>query len=406
MKLHCSTSLLAVFFLLVSISAFPQCEKYSDSCLIQVGPFGRPLQVRDEFSNWKIPISVYRDSEVEIFIPDITNAGWSAWNIEKFRQTGEYEVTLYSHFKSSAFCRREIIPAGRKNDSNMIRACAALRYQSRLLSVNTRNNAVTVLHSILMGADGRGDIRSASFPKKPLSNAASTQPTLKAIGTVSSIVKRQSRNFTGITVQQTIQNNNKVVLKMMHDTMSPDATEGKNICDAPGINWIGPKPDYCQQPTNEPNKATQASQMPHYSQSSNVTVLGFKAEESSEDTELHAAALGLTKIGDCESLTDDRVTSSESVACKFTGTDDKFLKAVFSSDKLQSFEFNFPLSQYDAVLEKIEKSFGKPRTMDPSSPEYDDVKTWGGVTKAYLISLGTTYDNTNDWVSVMFHLMK
>ncbi|MDR3575468.1 MAG: hypothetical protein P4L50_16530 [Anaerolineaceae bacterium] len=256
MKVHRCIAPLAIFFLLVSISAFPQGAGYSDSRLIQVGPFGRPLQVQDEFSNWKIPISVYRDSEVEMFIPDITDAGWSAWNIEKFRRTGEYTVTVYSHFKNSDFCRREIIPAGRKNDSYIVKACTALRYQSRLFSVNTRNNTITVLRSILMGTDGRGDIESVSFQRTLLSHTSAAQPTLKAIGAISLIVKRQSRSFTGTSAQQAVQNNNKVVLKMMHDTMRPDATEGKTICDAPGIKWIGPKPDYCQEQTNGSNNST------------------------------------------------------------------------------------------------------------------------------------------------------
>ena len=100
--------------------------------LIKTGPFGKPIMVMDEGGNYSIPIEVYSDSEMEAFIPDITTPGWIWWWGAAFREKGTYSTYIYSHYKNDALCRREMIPAGHKNDPNFIEMCSELRYLRRL----------------------------------------------------------------------------------------------------------------------------------------------------------------------------------------------------------------------------------------------------------------------------------
>jgi hypothetical protein len=81
--------------------------------LVITGPFGVPIQVQDEFGNWSIPIKVYSDRDVEMFVPDITSIGWKSWHAERFRQEGVYVVQMLIFHKNSNYCMAGLSPTQR-----------------------------------------------------------------------------------------------------------------------------------------------------------------------------------------------------------------------------------------------------------------------------------------------------
>ncbi len=142
------TVLLFLAIVLTSIGALAQNDQFTGQA-IQIGPFGEPILVIDQFGNFTIPIKIYSDPEIDTFIPDVTSAGWIAWNGKLFREKGIYEVCVYRHFKKPSFCLRELIQPDKKNDPALIEGCSKLYYQQRVIHVDTRQKTVTISANIL-----------------------------------------------------------------------------------------------------------------------------------------------------------------------------------------------------------------------------------------------------------------
>jgi hypothetical protein len=182
----------------VSITAFSQ--EFPNQNFVMPDHTGRPAMVKGEFEEWSRPISVYSDSEVELFVSDITTPGWIRWSQAQFRQKGIYHVEVYWYYKNDHYCRREIIPASHKTDSKWLRACGGLRYEQQPLAVNTRKNTIDVELAKLIeenglwlpvcpgGAKTCGVFSSATIP---LSSTSLPYPITRAIARISTIVARE-----------------------------------------------------------------------------------------------------------------------------------------------------------------------------------------------------------------------
>lgn len=185
--------------------------------LLKLAPFGRPIAVMDEADNWSIPISLYSDSEVEMFVPDITTEGWIAWHIKQFRETGKYGVYVYTFFKNDQFCRRERIPAEDKTDPKWLEGCSALRYQRKLLEVDTRKNTVRVYSVLVMQKDAVANpmnqkVFNVVFPLVKLDSSQR-----QAYHRLSAIVTREMNEYKGMSVEESVRQTSKVVSNMMEN---------------------------------------------------------------------------------------------------------------------------------------------------------------------------------------------
>ena len=87
------TSLLFIF-ILISTNVFAVK-------LIKAGPHGEPVLVMDAAGNFSIAIKVYSDSELDIYIPNLTAPGWIQWNKEAFINLGVYQTVVYQHLKKN-----------------------------------------------------------------------------------------------------------------------------------------------------------------------------------------------------------------------------------------------------------------------------------------------------------------
>jgi hypothetical protein len=163
--------------------------------LVVAGPFGRPVAVADEIGHMSIPISIYSDSDLEIFVPDITSPGWIYWFAGGFRQTGVYEVYLYTYFKNNHWCMENVARAtGRPKDPAVIEACSALRYRRRRIKVDTRKKTVQILQDYSMERDGALRLREnnwASREPQSLKDIAGS-PFGKEIDRITAIIQKEA----------------------------------------------------------------------------------------------------------------------------------------------------------------------------------------------------------------------
>jgi TonB family protein len=155
---------------------------------IIAGPFGEPRMVMSEGGEWSYPIKVYANSDVETFVPDITSPGWISWHVAEFRQKGTYFTYLYIYHRDSRKTGRETI------------------------YVNTRENTAFVVRPLL------APVRIDSS-KAPLELS-------KSIAKITTIVKEDTINFHGTTVQEDVLRERRAAARMA-------------LCSGPGT----PNPD-------------------------------------------------------------------------------------------------------------------------------------------------------------------
>jgi len=178
--------ILAVF---IALLAVPSVILSQDIGLISPGPLGRPTLVRvegEDGGNWETPISIYSDRDIELFVPGNLTLGGVYWDGSQYKKDGTYAAYVYSFYKTDHDCRIHRIPAGHEKDQNWLRACAELRYNRRLVMVDTRNKTITIRQVILMGSDG--------FPHPALSHFSDA--TIRLDGTVNPILYRAINRVT------------------------------------------------------------------------------------------------------------------------------------------------------------------------------------------------------------------
>jgi hypothetical protein len=202
--------LAAGFWLLASpVSAFSQE-------LLKLAPFGRPIAVMDEGDNWPIPISLYSDSDVEIFVPDITTEGWISWHVKQFRETGKYGVYVYAFYKNDQLCRRRI-PAEHKTDPKWLQSCSALRYQRKLVEVDTRKSTVRVYSVLVMQKDAVANPMDQKVFNEVLPLAKFDYSQRQAYHRLSAIVTREMNEYKGMSVEESVRQTSKVVSNMIEN---------------------------------------------------------------------------------------------------------------------------------------------------------------------------------------------
>jgi TonB family protein len=225
-----------IFCWAIIVSAFGQE-------LLKLDPAGRPIAVVDEGDNWSIPISLYSDSEVEIFAPNISTEGWISWHVKQFRETGQYGVYVYVFYKNDHLCRQEQIPADHKTDPKWLEACAALRYKQKLVEVDTRKNTVRVYSTVMMQKGGVVNPLDQQIFNQVLPLAKFDYSHRQAFQRLSAIVTREMNAYRGMSVEETIREDNKALANMirnMTDTAACPETgklvsfpAGKTAWDSP-----------------------------------------------------------------------------------------------------------------------------------------------------------------------------
>ena len=153
--------------------------------LVKPGPLGRPALVRGE-GDWEAAISVYSDRDIELFVSENLTLGGVYWDGPSYKKDGTYAAYIYTFYKTDHDCRVNRIPAGHEKDLKWLQACAELRYNRRLVQVDTRKKTMTIRQVILMGSDG--------FPHPELSHFSDS--TIPLNSTVNPILFRAVTHVT------------------------------------------------------------------------------------------------------------------------------------------------------------------------------------------------------------------
>jgi hypothetical protein len=211
-------SYLSVLILVLSASSVGQI--LLGPGLVQSGPFGRPVLIKNDADQWVTPLMVYKNSDVEISTVDVTQTGWVQWSVERFRKTGKFEVPIYSYFLTDRGCRTTLV-VGHDKDPNVIQACKHLRYRVEQSSIDTRNNdAVAILHLFVIRKDGIGTVAG---PIDSESLSSHSQPLQIAIRRISALVEKEMSEFHGMSVEDVIRQDAQTTLKMMNSIgLHPD----------------------------------------------------------------------------------------------------------------------------------------------------------------------------------------
>jgi hypothetical protein len=177
------------------------------------GPLGTPTALKDEDGNWAMPLLVYSDPDIDIFIPDVTDRGWLAWHVEQYRQTGRYVTVFLEHYKTDRLCRENFLSPASRNNPSAISACKEVAYGSRMMRVNTRDKSVTVDRLLLMNEDGIANPSNEIGKPQILSFSAVGPRTQSALARASELVATASSRFTGLTIEEAVRQDAAVQLK-------------------------------------------------------------------------------------------------------------------------------------------------------------------------------------------------
>jgi TonB family protein len=234
--------------------------------LLKLAPFGRPIAVMDDGDNWSIPISLYSDSEVEIFVPDITTEGWISWHVKQFRETGKYGVYVYAFYKNDQLCRRERIPAEHEMDPKWLEGCGALRYQRKLVEVDTRKNTVRVYSALVMQKDAVANPTNQKVFNEVFPLAKLDYSQRQAYQRLSGIVTREMNEYKGLSVEQVLKQNSKVVSSMIENLSNAEVCPetgrlvnvplGHAVWDSPDCPPTTPAEKMLSSPPATPTSAT------------------------------------------------------------------------------------------------------------------------------------------------------
>lgn len=147
MRLYGSFNFFRVFILLLS-PAFGFGQQ-----IIQHGPFGKPEQVFDETQQWTTPLLVSSDSNVEIYIPDVTSSDWLSRNYPDFQNRGIYTLSIFSFYKSVRACRENFVSLGQGDTAHMD-ACPNIGYRVRQIVVDPNQKSVQLLYAAMVDQEG------------------------------------------------------------------------------------------------------------------------------------------------------------------------------------------------------------------------------------------------------------
>jgi hypothetical protein len=146
-----STILACIAFLSTCWASFGQAGQ-----LVKPGPMGRPSLVLDEGEeeNWNPPIQVYSDRDIALYVSDQLTLAGIYWDGPRFKKEGKFQTYIYSFYKTDHDCRVQRVPKGHEADPDWLEACADLRYNRRLVTVDANLKTLTVLQSALIKSDG------------------------------------------------------------------------------------------------------------------------------------------------------------------------------------------------------------------------------------------------------------
>jgi hypothetical protein len=169
--------------------------------VVERGPLGKPTQMLDETGQWTTPLLVAHDSDVGIYIPDVSNPDWLQQNYPDFRDKYQYVLTFLTFYRTPRACKANMIGWG-YSDAAHLDACETdIGYRIRRVSVDTHLKTVTLIMAAMV--DNKGQTVPASVEQQAISRNwssldANTQEALKkATALITEQMKIYDRRING-----------------------------------------------------------------------------------------------------------------------------------------------------------------------------------------------------------------
>ena len=124
--------------------------------VIQRGALGTPAQVLDDTGQWSTPLLVASDSDVQLYIPDVTNPDWLKKNYRDYIDRGTYTITMFTFYKTLAGCKANRLGWG-LGDKEHLDACLTTGYHMREARIQPQGESATLIQAAMVDQNGNID---------------------------------------------------------------------------------------------------------------------------------------------------------------------------------------------------------------------------------------------------------
>lgn len=145
-------TILALALTLLTIPARPQQPPQP---VIQVGALNSPAAVFTQSGDWSGLIEILPLPDVDFYVEDPSTDAWLARNAQSFLDRGHYVITAVTYYKYPRSCRADMVRSG--FDLAHQNACDQYRYCIRQISVDSPQNAISLLYSVMVFSNGTPD---------------------------------------------------------------------------------------------------------------------------------------------------------------------------------------------------------------------------------------------------------
>jgi hypothetical protein len=126
--------------------------------VIQPGALNIPGAVFTQNNEWSSLITILSLADQDFYVEDPSTDTWLSRNAQSFLDRGHYVITAVSFYKTPRPCRADMVRAGA--DLAHQNACDQYRYRIRQISVDSAQNLITLLYSVMVFSNGTPDLTS------------------------------------------------------------------------------------------------------------------------------------------------------------------------------------------------------------------------------------------------------
>jgi hypothetical protein len=162
--------------------------------VIQRGAFGKPEQVLDDTGQWSTPLLVASSSDVQLYIPDVSNPDWLRKNYRDYIDRGTYTITMFTFYKTPAACRANQLAWGLGDKKNMD-ACATIGYRLREARIEPQGQSATLIQAAMVDQNGNIDRSSIQTQQEFRKWSQLDRTTESALRKTDVIVREQMKLY-------------------------------------------------------------------------------------------------------------------------------------------------------------------------------------------------------------------
>jgi hypothetical protein len=179
--------------LALTLLCLPARPQQPSPQVIQPGALNIPGAVLNQNNEWSSLITILSVSDVDFYIEDPSTDAWLARNAQSFIDRGHYVITAVSYYKTPRPCRADMVRAG--FDLAHQNACDQYRYRIRQISVDSPQNTITLLYSVMVYSNGTPDPSSILRETGTRSFSELDTDAQKAISAATQLIAKEAHQY-------------------------------------------------------------------------------------------------------------------------------------------------------------------------------------------------------------------